>query len=123
MQLDGVNVKGYTAWSLMDNFEWARGYSERFGLHYVNFSDPSRPRTPKASARYFTKLITDNGFVKEGPAVPSSPGTSAPNPTTPAVQVNMCKPTSSASSIVGSLLPLYTSVVLFILLGSTETFS
>uniref|UniRef100_A0A8W8K6B5 beta-glucosidase n=1 Tax=Magallana gigas TaxID=29159 RepID=A0A8W8K6B5_MAGGI len=123
MQLDGVNVKGYTAWSLMDNFEWARGYSERFGLHYVNFSDPSRPRTPKASARYFTKLITDNGFVKEGPAVPSTPGTSAPNPTTPAVQVNVCKPTSSASSIVGSLLPLYTSVVLFILLGSTETFS
>lgn len=123
MQLDGVNVKGYTAWSLMDNFEWARGYSERFGLHYVNFSDPSRPRTPKASARYFTKLITDNGFVKEGPSVPSTTGTSAPHPTTPAVQVNVCKPTSSASSLSGSLLTLYISVVLFILLGSTETFN
>lgn len=86
-------------------------------------SDPSRPRTPKASARYFTKLITDNGFVKEGPSVPSTTGTSAPHPTTPAVQVNVCKPTSSASSLSGSLLTLYISVVLFILLGSTETFN
>ena len=57
-------MKGYTAWSLMDNFEWKRGYSERFGLHYVNFSDPDRPRTPKASARFFRDLIEDNGFFK-----------------------------------------------------------
>lgn len=49
----------------MDNFEWARGYTERFGLHYVNFSDPSRPRTPKESARFFTKLIENNGFPDE----------------------------------------------------------
>lgn len=49
----------------MDNFEWARGYSERFGLHYVNFSDPARPRTPKASARYYTSIIENNGFTKE----------------------------------------------------------
>ncbi|KAL3857520.1 hypothetical protein ACJMK2_012180 [Sinanodonta woodiana] len=62
IKLDGCNVRGYTAWSLMDNFEWARGYSERFGLHYVNFSDPDLPRTPKASARWFSQLIRDNGF-------------------------------------------------------------
>ena len=47
----------------MDNFEWMEGYTERFGLHYVDFQDPKRPRTPKASARYYSKLITDNGFI------------------------------------------------------------
>lgn len=40
------------------------GYSEHFGLHYVNFSDPERQRTPKASAAYFTSIIEENGFVK-----------------------------------------------------------
>ncbi|XP_064620975.1 lactase/phlorizin hydrolase-like [Lineus longissimus] len=62
IRLDGCNVKGYTAWSLMDNFEWASGYAEKFGLHFVNFTDPARPRTPKASARWFTQMIKDNGF-------------------------------------------------------------
>lgn len=60
--LDGCNVAGYIAWSLLDNFEWTRGYSERFGLHYVNFSDPERPRKAKASARWYASLIKDNGF-------------------------------------------------------------
>ena len=55
--LDKVNVKGYTAWSLMDNFEWARGYSENFGVYGVDFSDPARPRTPRASARYLHELF------------------------------------------------------------------
>ena len=54
----------YTAWSLLDNFEWAAGYTEKFGLHYVDFNDPERPRTPKDSAGYYAQLIRDNGFVE-----------------------------------------------------------
>jgi lactase-phlorizin hydrolase len=49
-------------WSLLDNFEWSRGYSEIFGIHYVNFSDPQRPRTPKLSASAFREIILRNGF-------------------------------------------------------------
>ena len=63
IRLDGVDVRGYTAWSLVDNFEWARGYSEKFGMHWVNFSDPSRPRTPKASTMWYKYLIKFNGFL------------------------------------------------------------
>ncbi|PIK41940.1 putative lactase-phlorizin hydrolase-like [Apostichopus japonicus] len=64
VRLDNVNVKCYTAWSLMDNFEWASGYSERFGLHYVDFSDPARPRTPKDSATEYARIVADNGFLE-----------------------------------------------------------
>lgn len=60
--LDGCKVTAYTAWSLMDNFEWARGYSERFGTHWVNFTDPERPRIPKASSVVLRQIFADNGF-------------------------------------------------------------
>lgn len=60
--LDGVNLRGYTAWTLMDNFEWAVGFDEKFGLYHVNFTDPSLPRLPKASARYFSQIINCSGF-------------------------------------------------------------
>ena len=40
----------------MDNFEWSRGYSERFGLHWVNFTDPRRPVYPKKSANFFSEF-------------------------------------------------------------------
>ena len=54
---DGANVLGYTAWSLMDNMEWASGYTVKYGLYHVNFTDPSRTRTPKASASWYTNVI------------------------------------------------------------------
>ena len=56
---NGVNLEGYFAWSLMDNFEWASGYSKRFGLHYVDFE--TLERTPKASARWLAGVIGRNG--------------------------------------------------------------
>ncbi|XP_072030792.1 lactase/phlorizin hydrolase-like [Amphiura filiformis] len=62
IKLDGVDVKGYFAWSLMDNFEWTSGYSQRFGMHYVDFNDEDRTRTRKESANFYTELIENNGF-------------------------------------------------------------
>ena len=70
IQVDGVNVKGYTAWSLMDNFEWAQGYSERFGMHYVDYNDPERPRTQKESARFYAQVVADHGFPEPSGAPP-----------------------------------------------------
>ncbi len=58
-----MNVKGYFAWSLMDNFKWAEGYHEKFGLFEVNFDDPERPRTPRESAKTFAEIIKNNGFT------------------------------------------------------------
>lgn len=60
--LDNVDIRGYTAWSLMDNLEWATGFSERFGLFYVNFSDPKLPRVAKNSVTLYSTIINCNGF-------------------------------------------------------------
>ncbi len=51
----GVPVKGYFAWSLMDNFEWSLGYSKRFGLVYVDYA--TQRRIPKESSHWYTRLI------------------------------------------------------------------
>uniref|UniRef100_A0A3B5L5W9 Uncharacterized protein n=1 Tax=Xiphophorus couchianus TaxID=32473 RepID=A0A3B5L5W9_9TELE len=55
---DEVNVRGYFAWSLMDNFEWADGFSVRFGLFHVDFSDPELRRTIYQSGREYAKIIS-----------------------------------------------------------------
>ncbi|XP_035772763.1 myrosinase 1-like [Anopheles albimanus] len=55
---DGCHVVGYTAWSIIDNFEWLRGYSEKFGLFYVNFSSPLLERVPKQSASFMASVIS-----------------------------------------------------------------
>lgn len=67
--LDGVDIRGFTAWSLMDNLEWATGFSEKFGLFYVNHSDPDLPRVAKASVSAYSTIISCNGFPdpEQGP--------------------------------------------------------
>ncbi|XP_075985448.1 myrosinase 1-like [Anticarsia gemmatalis] len=54
---DGINLTHYTAWALMDNFEWTNGYSVKYGLYQVDFADPLRTRTARASARYYANVI------------------------------------------------------------------
>jgi len=76
--IDNVNVQGYFAWSLLDNFEWARGYTERFGLHAVDFDDQERKRTQKVSAKYYSSIVKNNGFVPCERPQPSGSTTPAP---------------------------------------------
>lgn len=58
---EGVPVHGYFLWSLMDNFEWADGYTNRFGLHYVDYA--SQKRTPKLSADFYREVIARNAVA------------------------------------------------------------
>jgi beta-glucosidase len=52
---DGIDLKGYFLWSLMDNFEWAWGFTKRFGIIRVNYS--SLKRTVKLSGKYYSEVI------------------------------------------------------------------
>ncbi|CAG7719799.1 unnamed protein product [Allacma fusca] len=61
-KIDGVNLKGYAAWSLIDNFEWNEGYTVRFGTHYINFRDPNLPRVAKDSGKLLAEIFRNNGF-------------------------------------------------------------
>jgi beta-glucosidase len=59
--IEGFPVKGYFLWSLLDNFEWADGYSKRFGIHYVDFK--TEKRTAKLSAEWYREAIRRNAVV------------------------------------------------------------
>ena len=60
----GVNITGYFAWSLLDNFEWAEGYEKRFGLVHVNYE--TQKRTLKESAKAFRRLMQVRKEQSEG---------------------------------------------------------
>jgi beta-glucosidase len=55
----GIEINGYFVWSFMDNFEWAKGFSQRFGLVHVDYQ--SQKRTPKHSAWWYKKVARTNG--------------------------------------------------------------
>jgi len=55
---EGAEVRGYHAWSLLDNFEWADGYSQRFGLTYVDFK--TQNRIMKESGRWYARIAATN---------------------------------------------------------------
>jgi beta-glucosidase len=57
----GCDIRGYFAWSLLDNLEWSLGYTKRFGLVHVNFE--TQQRTPKASAKFYSQVIASRGAV------------------------------------------------------------
>ena len=67
---DGAEVSGYFHWSILDNFEWAEGYKQRFGLVHVDYE--TQRRTPKDSALWFRDLIESNGETLTRVPAPSS---------------------------------------------------
>jgi beta-glucosidase len=81
---DGVNLSGYFVWSLMDNFEWARGYQRRFGLYFVDFG--TQRRLPKRSAAFYSKvartgtLPSDGGIVQATASELDTGGIARPEP-------------------------------------------
>jgi beta-glucosidase len=58
---EGLPVRGYFHWSLIDNFEWFSGFGPRFGLYYVDYA--TQKRTPKLSASYYREVIARNEVV------------------------------------------------------------
>jgi beta-glucosidase len=58
---EGYPIKGYFLWSLIDNFEWADGFSKRFGIHYVDFN--TLERVPKLSAAWYREVISRNAVL------------------------------------------------------------
>ena len=67
----GVDVRGWFAWTLLDNFEWAEGYAARFGLVHVDFD--TQRRTPKTSLGWLSRVVRSNALPVD-PAAPSGEG-------------------------------------------------
>jgi beta-glucosidase len=64
----GVPMKGYMVWSLLDNFEWASGYEKRFGIVHVDYA--TQVRTPKDSALWYRDFLKQQGVVRSVATTP-----------------------------------------------------
>ena len=62
-----MDLRGYFAWSLLDNFEWSLGYAKRFGLIHVDYA--TQQRTLKASAHYYAEVIRTHGKALDDPTL------------------------------------------------------
>ncbi|XP_053110130.1 LOW QUALITY PROTEIN: beta-klotho [Hemicordylus capensis] len=62
IKYDEIDVFGYTAWSLMDGFEWHHDYDIRRGLFYIDFNSKEKEWIPKSSAFYYKQIVKENGF-------------------------------------------------------------
>jgi len=58
---NGAPLAGYFVWSLIDNFEWAKGYTQRFGMVWVDYT--TQQRIPKDSALWYKEVIANNGWM------------------------------------------------------------
>ena len=59
---DGVDLRGYLYWSLMDNFDWAEGFTKRFGLAETDFHSPNKTRTLRPSAETYRRIVAANAL-------------------------------------------------------------
>ena len=92
----GVDVRGYYVWSLLDNFEWALGYSKRFGIVHVDYD--SLERTPKDSAHWYTEVIRQNGC----PVAVSTPWAESSERRTPDAPAPLACPDWESPSIIAA---------------------
>ncbi len=63
VRYDGIDVRGYYMWSLLDNFEWNAGFTMRYGMYYTDFE--TLERIPKKSVSWYQGVIADSGFEAE----------------------------------------------------------
>ena len=89
MRLDAVDVRAFKYRALQDGFEGEAGYSRRSGLFRVDFADPFRPRTPRRSALYFTRLARHRGVLRD-----HAPSSSTATPTSDATPTSSKAPPS-----------------------------
>ena len=67
----GVDLRGYFVWSLLDNFEWAEGFEQRFGIVHVDFA--TQARVAKDSALWYREVVRANALGADPPSLPGGP--------------------------------------------------